>query len=141
MEHHVPTTTLTTLDNLVSPIKDQPDPMNLTREQAIPTSLNTTARILSKLIRARHHLEEISYYLSGSNLPSGYMHKARILIVAFTPSGASDTTLEDLSSASTPWTKQSHEILQRHYRAEEVKNVLLTLQHILMYRLAGSLVP
>ena len=91
MEHHVPTTTLTTLDNLVSPIKDQPDPMNFTREQAIPTSLNTTARILSKLIRARHHLEEISYYLSGSNLPLGYMHKARILIVAFTPSGASDT--------------------------------------------------
>lgn len=65
--------------------------MNLTMEQAIPTNLNATARILSKLIRARHHLEEISHNLSGSNLPPGYMHKARILIPNFDNKALPDT--------------------------------------------------
>ena len=102
-------------DNLVSPTSYK------TGEPQIPSSLNTTARTLSKLIRARHHLETISFYLSDNDLPPGYLHKARTLTAAFTPEGASDTTLAALCMASSLWIKISHEILQRHYREEVSK--------------------
>lgn len=121
-EHQAHTTTTPTKRVYsVSTTKEELVKINPTRVETLPNNLNATARTLSKLIRARHHLEAISYYLSGSNLPPGYINKARTLTATYIPSGALDTTLEELSSASTLWIEQSHEILQRHYREEEEK--------------------
>ncbi|CDR07852.1 unnamed protein product [Oncorhynchus mykiss] len=63
-------------------------------------------------------METISFYLSDNQLPPGYLHKARTLTDTFIPSGASDTTLAALATASSLWIQTSHQILEQHYREE-----------------------
>lgn len=63
-------------------------------------------------------MEMISFYLSDNQLPPGYLHQTRTLTATFTPSGASDTTLAALATASSLWIQTSHQILEQHYREE-----------------------
>ncbi|XP_036826906.1 uncharacterized protein DDB_G0271670-like [Oncorhynchus mykiss] len=77
-----------------------------------------SAKLISRLLRAIHHLEATSEHFSGGPLPPGYQTKTKELKALFTPFRASNDTLNELTIATTQWLRKNHEILERHYRNE-----------------------